>query len=232
MTTSHYSPFLLLGITLSLSGCAETAEVPPPLADARAELTTADAAYYVITRRDDRALYAARVGAAKTTCPDHVDRPACEVSTIDLSRADLAVDDEDLAYARLAEGRAVVRAKLVTGGLVVSEVWTRTCASAGQAEARASTDAMFLLRDVREGGDAWLRAEPVGGGAATHYKVLDLGLVGGGLSAPERVALGRGALLASGVAIGSAFVVGSVFTPFPAPHVDEPPPPVDDADPL
>lgn len=218
-----FFPLPVLAFALA-AGCAGSQEEGGVPRANRSELATTEAGYFVVVRSDDRALHVARVGAAKTPCADRVSRDTCEVTELDLSRADLSADDELVARARVSDGAAIVFAKLVSGAaddpragrLVASEVWLRDVAAPSLAEQRTATDAMFVLRDVHEGCEsAWLRAEPIGGGRATHFATLDLAAVGGALSDGERSALGEGRLLARGAAVGKAFVAVGLYSRFP-----------------
>jgi hypothetical protein len=206
-------------VTLA-AACAEGTDDGAPLGSTRAtDLATTEAALFVVTRTDESAMYAARVGRPRTTCADRIERRTCEVAELDLSRADLFADDEGTARMRIRDGAAIVRAKLVSnaaelprvGRLVVSEVWLRDAAAPSLLAEPAQTDATFVLRDVREGCEAWLRAEPVGGGRAAHYTTLDLSAIGGALSEANQRALSEGGLMARGVGVGDAFIAVSLY---------------------
>lgn len=232
LSLNHLRPLVLL----VLAGCAGVEEETPASRAARTDLKTAEAGHYVVVRRDARSLWVARAGADETACADRVMREACEVAEVDLSRADLVAEDEESARARIDEGSAIVRAKLVSGDddtgarLVVTELWTREKSAASLAGERAQPDALFVLRDVHEGCDiacsacAWLRAEPLSGGRAAHYVSLELGALGASLGDGERQALAEGRLLARGAGIGTAFVAVELYARFPlAPRPAAPP---------
>ena len=140
----------------------------------------------------------------------------------------------------MTDGSAVVRAKLGPGDrLVATELWMRAASSPTLSGARASAERMFVLRDVHEGcagsasACAWLRVEPLSGAAASHHAGIDASLVGGSIDDATRQAIARGEVLAHGAAIGRAFVLASLYVPFPArtapapvspPPTTEPPP--------
>lgn len=212
----------------ALIACGE-APAPSDTAPAPVSLVGVEAAHYAIVRVDDGVLYASRVGATKTLCGDRSVRRECVLGSLDLSRLDLSPEDEQLARAHIVDGTAIVRAKLAAAAtaeastLVATSVWVRRAAASTLSTTRASTDAVFTLRDVHEACDAaadtcaWLRAEPISGGRTAHYSNIDTSLVGGAFDDATKDSIARGETLAHGASVGSRFIVASVYVPFGAP---------------
>jgi hypothetical protein len=240
MTTYRPLAFSLSLTLLSLgAGCAEPVDPAVASPDVRVDLATTAAAHFAITRVEDGVLFAAQVGAERPACGDRTRQHECAIAELDLTRADLLPEDELTVRARLAEGTALVRAKLVRGSepgtsmLVATQVWVRHAAAETLANERAQKERLFVLRDVHEAcgeekaGCRWLRAEPVSAGAAAHHSALDLTLLGGLIGDAEERAIARGELLAHGVGVGPRFVAATLFAPF-APRTERVEPPTGD----
>ena len=233
MTTSRYLT-VFLGL-LTVAGCAAPEESSETLRASnggpRQALSEIDSDHYVVLRKeDDGVLQVARAGFKQTRCADGVWRSACPVTKVDLSRVGMSPDEEVFARARIADGSAVVVAKLGFSAdaerervLFATRIWTRDVAAPTRRSMPLGSDPLYVLRDVHQGcaGDVteckWLRIEPTNGDLPRHYKLLDLKPTGSCLSDEQRGALQDGTLLAQGAGIGTVFVVASLLSVFPRP---------------
>lgn len=183
-------------------------------------------AYFVVTRAEDTALDVAQIGAGRTVCPGGEERTLCRIEGVVLDRAALG-SAEAVARRAIDSGAPVVHGTLEVdeggrGVLVVRRVWTRSAAAPILVAARPQSDGFFALRDVSAACEhvatdcAWVRAEPLDGGRASHHAELDLALVGGALDPAALDGLAHGEVLVRGAPLGDSFVVASVYVPLSA----------------
>jgi hypothetical protein len=129
------------GIVVTAIGIAVLSGAAPAAGDPPASVST-----YSFARADERlcispvcgGLWVSRVNARKTACGDGVAKRTCYAAEADLSRTQTGKKERVRLKQQIAEGRALVRGRLVRGrvdgfprldALVVTEVWTVSTSS-------------------------------------------------------------------------------------------------------
>jgi hypothetical protein len=218
-------------VLVSAVACAEGSSTPAAetsAADLASDLRAVEPAWYVTRSvNEDRTFTVARVDGGPTVCRGEP-RDSCTVDQLDLARLDLDADD-DVALRGFALQLGVVvwhgrltRSDGFGSRLVLDAAWVRQAVSPLLLREPAPTGGIYTLRDVREACDGplescrWLRAEPISGDRALQHKKFDLSLVDRPLDDVLGGALARGRILAVGTSAGTSFVVGALYTQWPA----------------